>query len=65
MEDEMRSEQTKILIEDLLASANEILGDFDSFNEVLQRDEDGVYGPTSGIEKLRMAVQELENHLEA
>jgi hypothetical protein len=40
----------------ILTAANEILEDFDTYGEVLQTDEEGEYGPTTAIEKLRQAV---------
>jgi hypothetical protein len=40
----------------LLTAAKEILEDFDTYGEVLQTDEEGKYGPTTAIEKLRQAV---------
>ena len=55
------TKQIKILVEDVLSAAHEILGDFDSYGEVLQQDEQGCYGPQSGIGRLRTAVNALEN----
>jgi hypothetical protein len=55
--------QIKILTEDVLSAAHEILGDFDSYGNVLQQDTQCCYGPQSGIELLRTAVNALEDEL--
>ena len=53
--------QIKILVEDILDAAHEILGDFDSYGPVLQKDPQDCYGPLSSIEMLRTAVCALES----
>lgn len=40
----------------ILTAAKKILEDFDTYGEVLQTDEEGNYGPTTAIHKLRQAV---------
>ena len=40
----------------ILTAARELLEHFDNYGEVLQTDEEGKYGPTTAIEKLRQAV---------
>ena len=55
--------QVRILTENVLSAACEILGDFDSYGPVLQQDTQCCYGPQSGIERLRTAVNVLEDEL--
>jgi len=41
----------------IILIAMELLEEFDEYGEVLQTDEDGEYGPTSTIERLRAAIE--------
>ena len=47
----------------LLYYAQRIVEDFDNYGEVLQNDDDGEYGPTSGIERLRAAIKSYKTSL--
>lgn len=43
---------------ELILAAQEVISDFDTYGEVLQTDDDGEYGPTTAIEKLREALRD-------
>lgn len=46
----------------LYQAAYKIITDFDTCNEVLQTDDDGKYGPTTAIERLRQALTAIDSH---
>jgi hypothetical protein len=48
------------LIIELMNVAEEIIGDFDIYGEVLQTDGDGGYGPYSSIEQLRTTLEKCQ-----
>lgn len=49
-------------IQELLEATVQIINEFDEYGEVLQigmDDKDGIYGPTSAIERLRAAASDF------
>ena len=51
----------KNLVDDLLCAALDIVGDFHSYGEVLQQDNEGGYGPDSGIETLSRIAHQVHS----
>ena len=45
---------------ELLATAQEIIADFDNYGEVLQQDDNSEYGKVAPIERLRQAIAKAE-----